>query len=104
MNANELVTEFSEELENIARRTRYSHISCIELTVGTGYGVSADELEMCFEDFFDNPNAPAEISFLTDAVVKVTIVEVGDEFPAPNRSDTQIATGWEMLITNVLGH
>ena len=45
MNADSLIKDFADELRQIAGRTEYSKISCVELIVGEGFGISAGDIE-----------------------------------------------------------
>ena len=103
MNPDSLVKEFADELRQIASRTEYSRISCVELIVGKGFGISASDIEDAFETFWGNPKKISPDDKLYEAVTTVTLVRAGETFSSPGRSDTQTAIGWEILIANIHG-
>ncbi len=103
MDADSLIKEFADELRQIASRTEYSRISCVELIIGEGFGISADDIEKAFENFWGNPENVSTDESLYESVSAVTLVKPGDTFSAPGRSDTQTAIGWEILVTNIRG-
>ena len=103
MNADSLIKEFADELRQIADRTEYSRISCVELIVGEGFGVSAGDIEAAFENFWENQNIISPDDKLYEAVTIVTLVRAGEPFAPPGRSDTQTAIGWEILVANIHG-
>ena len=100
MDAGALGREFAGELRQIAEWTEFLQISRVEMVLGSSYNIAAKELEEQFEDLLESEFSDSK---LDGAVVSVKIVHPGDKFSAPNRSDTQIASGYEILITNMQG-
>ena len=99
MNAKELARVFVDQLSGISEFSTYSHISRISLIVGSAYEISAEDLEQEFEDLLED--LPGKK--IDGAVVSVKVVALGDTYEMTSRDDEHIATGWEMLVTNLKG-
>lgn len=103
MNADSFVKEFADELRQIAGLTEYSRISCVELIIGDGFGISPDDIQEAFENYWGDSKKISPGDKLYEAIVKVTLLRAGETFSAPGRSDTQTAVGWEILVANIHG-
>jgi hypothetical protein len=103
MDAANLAEQLMYQLTQIADRTAYAEITSVEMTVGALWNIPADELELAFEDLFAEVDVSDVPSRLGTAIMRIRIVQPGETFQAPRRSDTQTAIGWELLVTDIQG-
>jgi Zn finger protein HypA/HybF involved in hydrogenase expression len=103
MNATDLAEQLMLQLTQIAARTPHGEITQVEMTVGALWNISADDLELAFEDLFADADLADAPSQLGTAIMRIRLVQPGEQFQAPGRSDTHTASGWELLVTNIRG-
>lgn len=103
MNAADLAKQLMYQLTQIAARTRHAEITQVEMAVGSLWNISADDLETAFENLFADADLADAPSQLGTAIMRIRLVQPGEQFQAPGRSDTHTATGWELLVTNIQG-
>ncbi len=103
MNAASLAEQLMYQLTQIAARTNYAEITQVEMTVGALWNISADDLEVAFENLFADADLADAPSQLGTAIMRIRLVQPGEQFQAPRRSDAHLATGWELLVTNIQG-
>jgi Zn finger protein HypA/HybF involved in hydrogenase expression len=103
MNAASLAEQLMYQLTQIAARTQYAEITSVEMTVGSLWNIQADDLEAAFENLFADADLADAPSQLGTAIMRIRIVQPGEQFKPPLRSDAQTAIGWELLVTGIQG-
>ncbi|MBS3821251.1 MAG: hypothetical protein KGY81_05760 [Phycisphaerae bacterium] len=73
------------------------------MTVGSLWNIQAADLEAAFERLFAEADLAERPSQLGTAVMRIRIVEPGEQFKPPLRGDAQTAIGWELLVTGIQG-
>jgi len=88
------------QLQAVARLGNFTFVSRMQLFIGVHHGLTAveisDQLEAAFAagkcgDAFD------------DVCLSILVTHPGEKLPAPGRSDTMIANGWEVLVAKMEG-
>lgn len=97
MDAKILAASCFDQLKGIAQFTPASQVTLIELTIGSTYQVDPRELADVIEELLEEDHDQK----IADAVVNVKIVNPGDTYKMPSRDDEHIATGWELLVSNL---
>ncbi len=96
MHEHGLAKELWPQLKAIAERGGFVKITRVDMMVGALHAVSADFLAHSFEHAFEGTN-------FQDAAMNIVVVDPGEEYSAPGRSDTAKANGWELLISRIEG-
>ena len=88
------------QLQAVARAGEFTFVSRLRLVVGVHHGLSAAEIAAQLEIAF----AAGECGdAFDDVALDVVVPHPGDELPAPGRSDTMTASGWEVLVAKIEG-
>ena len=99
MNPKDIAKIYVEQFLEIEKVAPFKQISKISMIIGSEYKLDPSALEMEFEDLLeDQPGCKID-----GAIVNIEIVSPGDSYKMPSRDDLHIATGWEILISNLDG-
>jgi len=96
VDADTIVRNIWPQLRKIAENNEYVTVSRVEMKIGGGYGVDAAAIQAGFDRIFEG-------SCFDGAAVSVSILPAGQEYQPPGRSDRAVASGWEFLITSIVG-
>jgi hypothetical protein len=88
------------QLRAVGQLGEFTFVSRLRLIVGARHGLSAAEIVTQLEAAFAAGQCGDAFD---DVCLDVVITQPGDELPAPGRSDTMTATGWELLVANIEG-
>jgi len=88
------------QLRAVARAGEFTFVTRLRLVVGVHHGLAEEEIVRQLDEAFA---AGACGDAFDDAVVEVVVTRPGDELPAPGRSDTMTASGWEVLVAKIEG-
>ena len=88
------------QLRAVARAAELSFVARLHLIIGARHGLSAAAIVEQLETAF---TAGACGDAFDDVCLDITITAEGDKLPAPGRSDTMTATGWELLVAKIEG-
>jgi len=96
----EFVRDLLPQLQAVARAGDLAYVTRLHLILGVCHGFSTEILAAQLDAAF---TAGLCGDAFDDVRLHITLAAEGDELPAPGRSDTMTATGWELLVAKIEG-